>query len=61
MATRLKNTLDYLHSNNINTLAFIDSVYNDKWDTKWLENFYWDINNYLDNKDKLNDDIKKLL
>ena len=69
IATRLKNTLEYLHSNWINPLAFVEAVYKLNNDNSWLDKFHNDIVHYIDKKDdivpkllnKLNDDIDIIL
>ena len=53
IATRLKNTLNYLESNGINALAFIDASYRLNNDKKWLENFQDSIIHYIDKKDDI--------
>jgi len=61
--TRLKHTIDYLNSNGINPLAFINAVYDLYQDKKWLDKFQDSIIHYIDKKDnivpKLLEQIKK--
>lgn len=53
IATRLKNTLNYLESNGINALSFIDAIYRLDDDKKGLEKFQDSIIHYIDKKDDI--------
>ena len=53
IGTRLKNTLEYLSSNWINPLGFIDAVYMLEWNKKWLNHFQDNIIHYIDRKEDI--------
>lgn len=61
IATRLKNTLKYLHLNWVNSLALIDAIYMLDGDQKWLETFHNDIIHYIDKKDDIVPKLYKLI
>ncbi len=61
IATRLKNTLNYLSDNDINPLAFIEAIYINYNEKNRLTDFQDSIVHYIDKKDSIVPKLIKLM